>query len=116
MSIWADRKGSCYASEERVRASVDAAYNFTTGADQLNIEPQKLVLYGVSLGTGITTYLAERLATAEVPVTVHAVVLMAPFESVVRAVLSQRYQSPSSSCMQPTTVDLSFRYHSRLVF
>lgn len=56
--------GSC--SESHCYDDIDAAYNYLI--DKKNIRPENIVLYGRSLGTGPSCYLAQRLKRENVSV------------------------------------------------
>lgn len=70
-------------SEENCFADIDAAYEYLT--NQRRILPENIVLYGRSLGSGPSCYLAAR--TAEEGNSVAGLILHAPFLSVFRVVL-----------------------------
>jgi len=75
-------------SEEHCYADIDAAYRFLRF--ELNVPAQNIVLYGRSLGSGPSCYLASGTAQskdAELGGPVGGVILHAPFMSVYRIVL-----------------------------
>jgi pimeloyl-ACP methyl ester carboxylesterase len=69
-------------SEENCYADIDAAYDYLVNERQ--ILPENIVLYGRSLGSGPSCYLAARTAEAGSPVA--GLILHAPFLSVFRVV------------------------------
>jgi len=70
-------------SEEHCYADIDAAYDYLVHKRQ--ILPENIVLYGRSLGSGPSCYLAAR--TADEGKSVGGLILHAPFLSVYRVVL-----------------------------
>ena len=70
-------------SEEHCYADVDAAYSYLR--DTLQVPARNVVLYGRSLGSGPSCYLASRTADDGMPL--GGVILHAPFQSVYRVVL-----------------------------
>lgn len=70
-------------SEENCFADIDAAYDYLT--KKRRILPENIVLYGRSLGSGPSCYLASR--TADEGKSVAGLILHAPFLSVFRVVL-----------------------------
>jgi fermentation-respiration switch protein FrsA (DUF1100 family) len=74
-------------SEDHCYADIDAAYNFLR--KDLSLPPQNIVLYGRSLGSGPSCYLASGTASTsrEPDGPVGGVILHAPFLSVYRIVV-----------------------------
>ena len=70
-------------SEEHCYADVDAAYSYLR--DTLQVPARNVVLYGRSLGSGPSCYLASRTADEGMPL--GGLILHAPFQSVYRVVL-----------------------------
>lgn len=70
-------------SEEHCYADVDAAYSYLR--DTLQVPARNVVLYGRSLGSGPSCYLASRTADEGLPL--GGLILHAPFQSVYRVVL-----------------------------
>jgi len=70
-------------SEENCYKCINAAYHFLRHVR--NIEPQEIVLYGRSVGSGPTCYLAAK--TAEEGNSVAGVILHSPFLSIFRVVV-----------------------------
>mmetsp|Transcript_9032 Transcript_9032/g.26975 ORF Transcript_9032/g.26975 Transcript_9032/m.26975 type:complete len:329 (-) Transcript_9032:485-1471(-) len=76
-------------TEEDCYADIDAAYNYVRRV--LGVPPRRIVLYGRSLGTGPSCYLAARTADessdGDGEPAVGGVILHAPFMSIYRVVL-----------------------------
>lgn len=70
-------------SEEHCYADIDAAYSYLR--DTLQVPARNVVLYGRSLGSGPSCYLASRTADEGRPL--GGLILHAPFQSVYRVVL-----------------------------
>jgi len=70
-------------SEEHCYADIDAAYSYLR--DTLQVPARNVVLYGRSLGSGPSCYLASRTADDGLPL--GGLILHAPFQSVYRVVL-----------------------------
>ena len=70
-------------SEDYCFADISAAYSYLTSI--LQIPPSSIILYGRSLGSGPSCYLASRTAEEDSPV--GGLILHAPFLSVYRIVL-----------------------------
>lgn len=70
-------------SEEHCYSDIDAAYSYLR--DTLEVPARNVVLYGRSLGSGPSSYLASRTADEGMPL--GGVILHAPFQSVYRVVL-----------------------------
>lgn len=70
-------------SEEHCYADIDAAYSYLR--DTLQVPARNVVLYGRSLGSGPSCYLASRTADEGMPL--GGLILHAPFQSVYRVVL-----------------------------
>lgn len=83
-------KASGSPSEEACYDDIDAAFAFLT--DTVRIEPQNIVLYGRSLGTGPSCYLAERLHKEGV--SIGGLVLQSPLLSVYRVAFNFRFTFP----------------------
>eukprot|EP00658_Telonema_sp_P-2_P076440 TRINITY_DN6689_c0_g1_i2.p1 TRINITY_DN6689_c0_g1~~TRINITY_DN6689_c0_g1_i2.p1 ORF type:complete len:497 (+),score=88.14 TRINITY_DN6689_c0_g1_i2:200-1690(+) len=88
------RKGAYSASEERTRDAITAAFEWLTV--QQGRPTARVALYGCSLGTAVTADLAARLGSEGV--VLHAVVLMAPFESIIRTVLTDTAATTFGMC------------------
>ena len=71
-------------SEQGFARDADAAYGYVRG---LGISPNKIILYGESLGTGVATALAARRAVA-------GVILDAPFSSAVDVAADRYWMFP----------------------
>lgn len=73
-------KGS--PSEEHCYADIDAAYDHLVNFRE--IKPRNIVIYGRSVGSGPSTYLASKLAIEGVEL--GGLILECPFKSVMRVV------------------------------
>lgn len=73
----------CKPSEKMCFRNIDAVYNYLVNI--MKIPPRRIVLYGRSLGSGPTCYLAKK--TAEDGQPVGGVILHSPFLSIYRIVL-----------------------------
>lgn len=69
-------------SEDSVRDDIKKVFNYAT--EQLKIDPKMIFLYGESLGSGPTCYLANYLSRFGFEI--GGVILVAPFESCVKVV------------------------------
>lgn len=69
-------------SEDSVRDDIKKVFNYTT--EHLKIDPKTIFLYGESLGSGPTCYLASYLSRFGFEIA--GVILVAPFESCVKVV------------------------------
>ena len=78
------------ASESNCYQDIDAAYEYL--ATTLEINPRHIVVYGQSLGSGPSCYLAERLSLANVRLA--GLVLQCPFTSIFRVVLDLDFTLP----------------------
>ena len=83
-------KASGAPSEQGCYDDIDAAYAFLT--DVLHQKPQSIVLYGRSLGSGPSCYLAERLGRSNIRV--GGLVLQSPLLSVYRVAFNFRFTMP----------------------
>lgn len=72
-------------NESQCYADIDAAYNYLRF--RLRIPASRIVLYGRSLGSGPSCYLAAETSVAEDEDTVGGLILHAPFLSVFRIIL-----------------------------
>ncbi|GFH53201.1 alpha/beta-hydrolase [Chaetoceros tenuissimus] len=72
-------------NEANCYSDIDAAYDYLRF--QLHIPPEQIVLYGRSLGSGPSCYLAAETSVARDEQTVGGLILHAPFLSVFRIVL-----------------------------
>ena len=77
------KKKTAKASEENCYADIEAAFDYLL--KEKNITPEQIVLYGRSLGSGPSCYLAEKTAQSGRPVA--GLILHSPFTSVYRVVL-----------------------------
>ncbi|GMI46164.1 hypothetical protein TrCOL_g10697 [Triparma columacea] len=84
------RGGTGSPSEENVYADVEAAYNYLTST--LNIHPSTIVLYGRSLGSGPSCYIAEKSALSNSPV--GGLILQSPLLSAYRVAFNFRFTLP----------------------
>jgi fermentation-respiration switch protein FrsA (DUF1100 family) len=80
-------KATGIPSEEACYEDIDAAYSFLT--EVLRQPPQNIVLYGRSLGSGPSCYLAERLAKSGVKL--GGLILQSPLLSVYRVAFNFRF-------------------------
>jgi hypothetical protein len=71
------------ASEESCYASIDAVFNYLV--EKRGLSPHQIVLYGRSLGSGPSCYLAEKTSMGGNQVA--GLILHSPFTSVYRVVL-----------------------------
>lgn len=71
-------------SEERCYADIEAVYNFITKGKRLL--PKDIILYGRSLGSGPSCYLAQKLSQEGVQI--GGLILHSPFMSIYRIVLN----------------------------
>ena len=83
-------KASGVPSEKSFYEDIDAAYAFLV--DVLKQQPENIVIYGRSIGSGPSCYLAERLARANIPV--GALILQSPLLSAFRVVFNFRFTLP----------------------
>lgn len=83
-------KASGSPSEKCFYEDIDAAYAFLI--EVLKQQPENIVIYGRSIGSGPSCYLAERLAKANTPV--GALILQSPLLSAFRVVFNFRFTLP----------------------
>jgi len=83
-------KASGEPSESAVYDDIDAAYTFLI--DTLKMLPANIILYGRSLGSGPSTYLAEKLAKKNVRL--GGLILQSPLLSVYRVAFNFRFTFP----------------------
>lgn len=83
-------KASGTPSEQSCYEDVDAAWTYLTNV--LNHKPESIVLYGRSLGSGPSCYLAERLASEGT--TIGGLILQSPIMSVYRVAFNFRCTIP----------------------
>tara|TARA_A100001035_G_scaffold108904_1_gene85270 strand:+ start:264 stop:1139 length:876 start_codon:yes stop_codon:yes gene_type:complete len=77
-------------NEQSCYEDIDAAWNYLTNT--LGKDPSSIVIYGRSLGSGPSCYLAERLSQEKVKVA--ALVLQSPISSVFRVAFDFRFTMP----------------------
>lgn len=77
-------------TEQACYDDIDAAYNYLT--QEKNIIPSDIILYGRSLGSGPSCYLAERLQRDGI--SVGGLILQSPFLSVFRVAFNFRFTLP----------------------
>lgn len=77
-------------SEIKCYNDIDAAYAYLTNV--LHQSPQNIVLYGRSLGSGPSLYLAEKLTKNKI--NIGGLVLQSPLLSIYRVVFNFRYTFP----------------------
>jgi len=80
-------------SESNCYADIDAAYDYLTV--ELGKPPESIVLYGRSLGSGPSCYLAERLSRGGTPP--GGVMLQSPLLSVYRVAFNFRFTFPGDA-------------------
>jgi fermentation-respiration switch protein FrsA (DUF1100 family) len=85
-SGYGDSDGEC--SEENVYADVEAAYDYLK--TELKVPPSSVILYGRSLGSGPTTYLASKYANDGI----RGVILQSALLSVYRISFNFRFTLP----------------------
>ena len=83
-------KASGTPSEQACYEDVDAAWTFLT--EVLKLKPRNIVLYGRSLGSGPSCYLAERLSRDGVKI--GGLILQSPIMSVFRVAFNFRFSLP----------------------
>eukprot|EP01038_Epipyxis_sp_PR26KG_P008318 gene8318-11253_t len=83
-------KTNGFPSEQNCYDDIDAAYNYLT--TEKNISSDKIVLYGRSLGSGPSCYLAERLSKENIRL--GGLILQSPFLSVFRVAFDFRFTLP----------------------
>jgi fermentation-respiration switch protein FrsA (DUF1100 family) len=83
-------RSSSATSEEKCYANIELAYEYLTNT--LNIPSEHILLYGRSLGSGPSCYLAQKLAVQNVKL--GGLVLQSPVLSIYRVVLKFRFTLP----------------------
>lgn len=83
-------RASGIPSEQNCYNDIDAAYAYLT--DMLLQSPQSIILYGRSLGSGPSCYLAERLAKSKI--NIGGLVLQSPVLSIYRVAFNFRFTFP----------------------
>eukprot|EP01036_Dinobryon_divergens_P032101 gene32101-41624_t len=78
------------SSEANCYDDIDAAYNFLT--EKMQMKPENIVLYGRSLGSGPSCYLAERLQKENIQI--GGIILQSPLLSVYRVAFNFRFTLP----------------------
>jgi len=84
-------KNSISPSEENCYADIEAACDYLTKIEDVAYD--RIILYGRSLGSGPTCYLAEKATKQNKPFA--GVILHCPFLSICRVVLDMGYQFPT---------------------
>eukprot|EP00640_Fibrocapsa_japonica_P002727 CAMPEP_0113944730 /NCGR_PEP_ID=MMETSP1339-20121228/36221_1 /TAXON_ID=94617 /ORGANISM="Fibrocapsa japonica" /LENGTH=247 /DNA_ID=CAMNT_0000950031 /DNA_START=73 /DNA_END=813 /DNA_ORIENTATION=+ /assembly_acc=CAM_ASM_000762 len=83
-------KSTGYQSEENCHADIEAAYRHLIEAR--NLKPKQIVLYGRSLGSGATCYMAEKLSREGTQLA--GVILQSPLLSAYRVAFNFRFTLP----------------------
>lgn len=78
-----------YPSEENCYADIEAAYHYLTELE--SVPPQRIILYGRSLGSGPSCYLAQKLSRENDNVNIAGLILHSPFLSVCRVVVDMGF-------------------------
>lgn len=77
-------------NDQSLYEDIDASWSHLT--TKMNVHPSAIIIYGRSLGSGPSTYLAERLSRERIPVA--GLILQSPLLSVFRVAFAFRYTLP----------------------
>uniref|UniRef100_A0AC35UCP5 Hydrolase_4 domain-containing protein n=1 Tax=Rhabditophanes sp. KR3021 TaxID=114890 RepID=A0AC35UCP5_9BILA len=93
--------------EAELFADIDAVYEYA--CDGLGYKAENIILFGFSMGTAVSTYLASRIAN------LGALILLAPFTSLIRVLKKQPHSQKTMAMDQFVSIDRIDKVKTRVL-